>query len=442
MHVLNRRQLLSVTGVSVSALALPQLLRAREANAAAPARQVIMILCQGGMPQHDTFDLKPEAPSEYRGEFRPISTSIPGYGICEHLPLFAERAHKFNFLRSVYHRNPSHEAAIHWVLTGYDYPGANTTTKNRNIRPGMGSVVAKLKGSTKPGLPPYVCIPDKGQLGDRVRYAGASYLGMAFDPFETQETPGNATAKFAIPPNLSLPSEIDLSRFDHRRQLLRNLDQFSSSLDRSGVMTGVDTFNRKAYELLAHDNIRQAFDMSQESPEMRMRYGSHRVGQQALLARRLAEAGVPFTLVNFSRNQEWDTHGQNFKQLKDKLLPTMEQAVTTLVDDLEERDLLDSTLVVLLSEFGRTPKINNTAGRDHWGDVFSVVMAGGGLKRGQVIGTSNPRGEIPQDRPVHYHEVYATIFQQMGIPLDAVLHDQDDRPIPIVYEGQPIPELV
>ncbi|MEX1231765.1 MAG: DUF1501 domain-containing protein [Planctomycetaceae bacterium] len=439
---MNRRQVLSATGLSVSALALPQVLRARESNGLAPAKQVIMILLQGGVPQLDTFDLKPEAPSEYRGEFRTIATSIPGYSLCEHLPLFAQDAHKFNFLRSVYHLTPSHEAGIHWVLTGYNYPIANTTTNNRNIRPGMGSVVAKLKGAAKPGLPPYVCIPDKGQLGDRVRYAGASYLGMAFDPFETQETPTNATSPFAVPPNLSLPAEIDLTRFDHRRQLLRDLDQLSSRLDASGAMTGVDTFNRKAYELLAHDSIRKAFDLADETPEMRLRYGSHRVGQQALLARRLAEAGVPFTLVNFSRNQEWDTHGQNFKSLKERLLPTMEQAVTTLVNDLEERGLLDSTLVVVLSEFGRTPKINNTAGRDHWSDVFSIVMTGGGLKRGQVVGTSNPRGEIPQDRPVHYNEVYATIFHQMGIPLDAVLHDHEDRPIPILYEGTPIPEIV
>ncbi|MFN0196010.1 MAG: DUF1501 domain-containing protein [Planctomycetaceae bacterium] len=440
--MLNRRQAISATGLSLSALALPQALRAREGKSDVPAKQVIMILLQGGVSQLDSYDLKPDAPSEYRGEFRPIPTTVPGYFISEHMPLMAQHAHKVNILRSVYHLTPSHEAAIHWVLTGYYYPEANTTTKNRNIRPGMGSVVAKLKGSTQAGLPPYVCIPDKGQLGDRVRYAGSSFLGMAFDPFESRETPTDAKSPFSVPPNLTLPSDIDLTRFDHRQKLLRDLDQMPRQLDASGVMSGIDTFNRQAYELLAHDTTRQAFDLTQETPEMRLRYGNHRVGQQALLARRLAEAGIPFTLVNFSRNQEWDTHGDNFRQLKERLLPTMEQAVTTLIDDLDERGLLESTLVVVLSEFGRTPKINNTNGRDHWSDVFSIMMAGGGLSKGQVLGTSNPRAEVPHDRPVHYNEVFATIYQQMGMPLDAMLHDHEDRPVPILYEGKPIPELL
>lgn len=429
--------------MSVGAFAFPSVLRARtEPDRHAPAKQAIVILLQGGCSHLETWDLKPQAPSEYRGEFSPIATSVPGLQISEHLPHLARRAHRYNVLRSVYHGTPSHEAAIHWVLTGYDYPGANTTTKNRNVKPAMGSIVAKVLGPSQPGLPPYVCVPDGGQLGDRVRYASASFLGVAHDPFETGTPPSDSRSPFAMPPNLTLSKDIDLRRFDHRLKLLRQLDQLPRSLDAAGVMSGIDEFNGQAFELLSHDATRRAFDLSQESAETRARYGESRVGQEALLARRLAEAGVPFTLVNFSTNQEWDTHGDNFNTLKNVQLPRMDRAVATLIDDLSERGLLDTTLVALITEFGRTPRINPTAGRDHWSDVFSVMLAGGGLKAGQVLGTSTSRGERPQDRPVHFNEVFATIYHQLGIPTDRMLQDGSGRPVPILYEGAPIPELL
>jgi len=433
----------AASSLAVGAFALPAVIQAQQiARTSTPARQVIVIFLQGGQSHLDSWDLKPHAPAEYRGEFQPIATSVPGYQISEHMPQLAQRTHQFNVLRSVYHGTPSHEAAIHWTLTGYDYPNANTTTKNRNVKPAMGSIVSKSRGALRPGLPAYVCVPDRGQLGDRVRYAAATYLGLAHDPFESGRLPDNATAPFAIPPNLSLAAGTDLRRFDQRLELLRDLDQLPKGLDANGAMTGVDEFNRLAVEMLAHDTTRKAFDLSQEPLAVRMRYGNSSFAQRVLLARRLAEAGVNFTLVNFSNNQEWDTHGDNFNSLKKRRLPELDQAVAALLDDLEDRGLLDTTLVAVFGEFGRTPKINPTAGRDHWSNVFSVMLTGGGLKRGQVIGTSSPNGENPHNRPIHFNEVLATIYHQLGLPTDRVFHDSSGRPVPILDSGVPIPELL
>ncbi|MCC7420587.1 MAG: DUF1501 domain-containing protein [Planctomycetaceae bacterium] len=441
----SRRRFLQ-TGAAVSAYAFPSLLKARAessapARAAAPPKRVIVIFLQGGLSHMDSWDLKPEAPSEYRGEFRPISTSVAGFQISEHMPKLAARAHQYNVIRSCWHGTPSHEAAIHWTLTGYDYPGANTTTKNRNVKPSVGSIVSKVLGPSRPGLPAYVCVPDRGQLGDRVRYAAAFNLGMAHDPFESGKVPTSADEPFPAPPNLSLAKGVDLTRMDDRLSLLKGLDHLPRDLDASGAMAGMDTFSQKAVEFLAHDVTRKAFDFSAESLETRQRYGGTNFGHRLLLGRRLAEAGVPFTLVNFSNNQEWDTHTDNFTQMKRTRLPELDAAVSALLDDLEDRGLLDSTLVALYGEFGRTPKINNNAGRDHWSNVFSVMLTGGGLKRGQVLGTSTANGENPNDRPVHFNDVLATIYQQMGIPTDRVFPDAFGRPIPILYEGRPIPEL-
>ena len=441
---LDRRMLLKRGLFSAGALSVHGGVRTAHAApvAAAPAKQVIVIFLQGGLSHMDSWDLKPFAPAEYRGEFQPIATSVPGFAICEHLPKLAQRADRYSVLRSAYHGTPSHEAAIHWTLTGYDYPGANTTTKNRNVKPAMGSIVSRMLGTNRPGLPSYVCVPDRGQLGDRVRYASATYLGMAHDPFEAGMPPASATEPFPIPPNLSLANGIDLSRLGDRLGLLRDLDDLPRSLDVHGSMAGLDEFNRQALELLAHDATRRAFDMTQEPVEVRQRYGNTSFAQRLVLARRLAEAGVRFTLVNFSNNQEWDTHTNNFKTLKETRLPELDQAVSALLDDLTDRGLLDTTLVALFGEFGRTPKINAGAGRDHWSNVFSVMLAGGGLKHGRCIGTSTSNGENPQDRPVHFNEVLATIYQQMGVATDQIFHDSLARPIPLLDGGHPIPELL
>jgi uncharacterized protein (DUF1501 family) len=264
---------------------------------------------------------------------------------------------------------------------------------------------------------------------------------MAHDPFETGKGPANATAPFPPPPNLSLAAGVDLTRVSDRLALMRSLDHLPRHLDAAGAMAGMDAFTRQATELLAHDVTRKAFDLSQETPQTRLRYGNTSFAQRLVLARRLAEAGVPFTLVNFSDNQQWDTHGDNFGQLRRVRLPELDGAVSALLDDLEERGLLETTFVALYGEFGRTPKINNTAGRDHWSNVFSVMLAGGGLKGGQVLGTSTANGENPHDRPIHFNDVLATMYQQLGVPADRVFPDAFGRPVPILYEGRPIAEL-
>lgn len=448
---INRRLFLgrsgqAAQGLAVGAFALPEILASQRASAeggtSASAKQAIVVFLQGGLSHLDSWDLKPQAPTEYRGEFQPISTSVPGFRICEHMPQLAQRADRINVLRSVYHGTPSHEAAIHWTLTGYDYPNANVTTKNRNIKPSMGSILSKALPSNHAGLPSYVCVPDRGQLGDRVRYAAATYLGLAHDPFESGPLPPNATSPFTLPPNLSLTAGTDVRRFDQRLSLLRGLDQLPKTLDGSGAMAGLDEFNRQAVEILAHDATRRAFDLSQEPDAVRFRYGNSSFAQRLVLARRLVEAGVNFTLVNFSNNQDWDTHNDNFKSLKKTRLPELDQAVSALLDDLEDRGLLETTLVAVFGEFGRTPKVNANAGRDHWSNVFSVMLTGGGLKRGQVIGTSSPNGENPQNRPVHFNEILATMYHQLGVPTDRVFADQSGRPVPILDGGLPIPELL
>jgi hypothetical protein len=440
---LHRRMLLKQGLLTAGGLTISGVHPARAAaSPAAPAKQVIVIFLQGGLSHLDSWDLKPNAPAEYRGEFQPISTRVPGFSICEHLPQLAARADRYSVLRSVYHGTPSHEAAIHWTLTGYDYPGANTTTRNRNVKPAMGAIVSKALGTARPGLPPYVCIPDRGQLGDRVRYASATYLGMAHDPFEAGMPPATAAAPYPLPPNLSLARGIDLTRLEDRLGLLRDLDDLPRTLDVNGSMVGLDEFNRQALELLAHDSTRQAFDMTQEPISVRQRYGNTSFAQRLVLARRLAESGIRFTLVNFSNNQEWDTHTNNFQSLKKTRLPELDQAVSALLDDLDERGLLKSTLVALFGEFGRTPKINGTAGRDHWSNVFSVMLAGGGLQHGRCIGTSTANGENPHDRPVHFNEVLGTIYRQMGVATDQVFHDAFGRPVTILDGGHPIPELL
>ncbi len=446
----SRRQFLQSSGVAIGAFAGGRSLSASAesvvANPNFAAKRAIVILLQGGCSQLDTWDMKPEAPSEYRGEFDSIATATSGYRVCEHMPRLAAMTQRFNVLRSVHHGTPSHEAAIHWVLTGYDYPGANVTTKNRNDAPSVGSIVAKVRGTSRPGLPAYVCVPDKGQLGDRVRYAGAHHLGMAFDPFESGPVPTDATAVYQLPPYLVMSPAIDVDRFQNRQGLLQRLDNLTRAADNVGggnvgAMAGIDQFRRTALEMVSHPVTRDAFDLSQETIETRQRYGNHKLGQRALLARRLAEAGVPFTLVNFSDNQDWDTHVGNFASMKNTLLPRFDQAVSTLLNDLTQRGLIDTTLVAVISEFGRTPKINAQAGRDHWSDVFSIMLTGGGLKSGQILGTSNARAEIPQDRPIHYNDVLATIYRQLGIATDRIFMHAG-RPVPILYQGTPIAELI
>ncbi len=440
----SRRRWLQGGGALAGAMLWPRLLRAQAAkNNNAPAKQAIVIYLQGGLSHYESFDPKPDAPSEYRGEFGHIPTTLPGVHFAEHLPLLAKRAHKFNLIRSAYVDSPSHPVAIHMTLTGWDLPDASVEAKNRNTtNPSIGSVIARACGKRVPLLPAYVTIPHSGQLGQRVHYATAGALGAAFEPMDSGLPPERADAAFTGPPNLSLQRELAGKRLEDRLTLLRAIDGRARRED----VEGLDKFHRHALEILSGGAAGGAFDLSREPLRQRERYGNHLWGQQTVLARRLAEAGVPFTLVNYTLNQQhgqdWDTHVDNFNLMKNVLLPPMDLAVSALLDDLDERGLLDTTIVAMFGEFGRTPKINANAGRDHWEKVFSVMLAGGGLKRGVVVGESTKAGDVPLERPVHFNDILATIYHQLGVQTDEIFLDQLGRPIPMLAKGQPIEELI
>ena len=451
---LNRRDWLRGGGAVAAAGILPQVLAARNTNAAttatgaksrsAPAQAAIVIYLQGGLSHYESFDPKPLAPSAYRGEFQPISTAVAGTHFSEHLPRLAARADQINVLRSVYVDSPSHPVAIHMTLTGWDYPGADVAGKNRNVtHPSIGSWVSRLRPSNRRDLPPYVAIPHDGQLGIRVRYATSGLLGASYEPVCSGIPPAEAAGVYSPPRDLRLDASLNAARLDQRLLLLKTLEQRQRWNE---PIASLDTYHRQAYEMLAADAAGAAFDLNQEPAKLREQYGDHLWGQQTILARRLAESGVPFTLVNYTltqhHGQDWDTHVNNFGLMKDTLLPPMERAVTTLLDDLDARGLLDTTLVAVFGEFGRTPQINSQGGRDHWAKVCSVMLAGGGLKRGVVLGSSTQAGDLPLDRPIHFNDVLATIYHQLGVPTDVVFNDPFNRPFPVLAQGQPIRELL
>jgi len=446
----HRRQWLRGGGAAAAAMLVPRVLQANEAAKSSPAKlsskakSAIVIYLQGGLSHYESFDPKPLAPSAYRGEFGSIPTKVPGTHFSEHMPRLAARADKFNVLRSVYVDSPSHPVAIHMTLTGWDMPGADVAGKNTNVtHPSIGSWVARLRPDNRKDLPPYVSIPHDAQLGIRVRYATAGLLGSSYEPLFSGLPPETSTGFYEPPRDLRLNARLDAARLQQRLSLLNAIDRKQKWAQ---PVESLDQYHRQAYDMLAGDAAGAAFDLSKEKLADRERYGSHLWGQQTILARRLAEAGVPFTLVNYTltqhHGQDWDTHVDNFGAMKNKLLPPMEQAVGTLLDDLEERGLLDTTLVAVFGEFGRTPQINAQGGRDHWAKVCSVMMAGGGLKRGVTLGSSTRAGDEPLDRPIHFNDVLATIYHQLGVPTNAEMHDSLGRPFPVLAQGQPIRELL
>lgn len=442
--MLTRRDWLRGGGALAGSLLWPGLLRAQQERAeSAPAKRVILIYLQGGLSHYESFDPKPDAISAYRGDFGHIPTTIPGIHFSEHLPLLAKRAHKFNVIRSAYVNSPSHPVAIYQTLTGWDLPGASVESKNRNVlHPSIGSVIARCSSHKNPLIPPYVTVPHSGQLGRRVHYGTAGPLGAKFEPLDSGIPPEAASDPFTGPPDLSVQQDLSIRRVQERLNLLQVVE------GNSGVreVEALDGYYRQAAELLSGGAASRAFDLALEPTRQRERYGNHLWGQQTILARRLAEAGVPFTLVNYTLNQDhgqdWDTHKDNFNLMKNVLLPPMDLAVSALLDDLEERGLLDTTLVAMYGEFGRTPKINADAGRDHWDKVFSVFLAGGGLKSGVVVGESTRNGDVPLERPVPFNDVLATIYHQMGVRTDEMFYDQQGRPSPLLSSGVPIHELI
>ena len=426
-----RRNFLQI-GAPLLGLGLADLLRleSRAAESIRPAsrKSLIVFWTDGGVSQQDTWDMKPDAPSEYRGMYEPISTNVPGVQLSEKLPFQAAVMDRLSIVRSVHHENGIHAPSSHWMQTGYFGP---TLARNAAQKPSFGSVISRSMGSRQPPMPAYVTIPKSEAFG----YQGAVYLGKAFNPFEVGGDPNAADFRL---PNLSLPAGLTEQTIDSRRALLKTFDTLRRDIDDSGVMEGLDTFKSQALEMVAGDQVRAAFDLNSEDSDLRDTYGRHRYGQSALLARRLVEAGARCVNINTGN---WDHHNDIAKGL-DEHLPPLDKAIAALVADLTTRGMLDDVIIYCVGEFGRTPRMNGHAGRDHWADCFSVLLAGGGIQGGRVVGASEKWGGGVHERPVTPPDLLATIYHTLGIPLDTHFEDASGRPVSIAGSGRPIAELI
>jgi uncharacterized protein (DUF1501 family) len=393
---------------------------------------LIFVFLHGGLSTIDTFDLKPDAPTEFRGEFQSIATSLPGYRVCEHLPTVAQTMKHISVVRSFRHHNSDHGPADHYMLTGY-FPqaGFNPNLNPNNQRPSHGSIIAKKLGP-RGSVPPYVCLP-------KVHPSfGSAYLGAAAAPFGIDADPN--APDFAVP-DVMPPLTVPAARLGDRRGLLDGLDRFQKSAETPANKHAetVGVFQQKAFELMTSPEAKKAFDIAAEPAKLRQAYGRHSLGQCCLMARRLVEAGVRCVTIDHSN---WDTHDNNFGVLKKTLLPQLDTAMAMLFRDLADRGLLDSTLVVFTGEFGRTPRINKNAGRDHWGPAFSVIMGGGGIQGGRVIGQSDARAEKPATSPFGPEDLSATMYRLLGIDPKDEFKTPDGRPVAIVNGGRVIDELL
>jgi len=425
---MSRRGFLRVGSLSALGLSLPGLLRA-ESRADAPRTETscILVWLQGGLSHIDSFDPKPDAPSEIRGDFSAIATNVPGISLCDPLPKLAAHQDKYAILRSLDPKNGSHGVADAYVMSGHAFNPALTF-------PSYGSVVAHEKGD-RDGMPPYVQV---GQNIDR-RFGGgvAGFLGDQYNPFVLPGDPSSAGFKVR---DVTLPSGVDRDRFDRRMKALRTVDTWQSQGESAGSpLEAADVFYQKAFGLITSPRAKTAFDLGREDPRIRDRYGRTSLGQGCLLARRLVESGVRFVTVT---DGGWDTHQNNFVSLKKTLLPRLDSAISGLLQDLADRGRLESTVVLVLSDFGRTPKVNPSAGRDHWSTASVALLAGGGLRGGVAVGRTNALAESPIDAPYTTEDVAATLYDRLGIPLSTTHHTPDGRPIAINYDGRLIRELL
>jgi hypothetical protein len=418
-----RRDFLKVGALGMGGLLLPDLLRARAQSTSSgqPTRTTSVVwLWLGGGPTHiETFDPKMSAPAEFRSTVGAVHTNVPGIEIGGVFPRMASVANKMAIVRSFAHRNSGHGGGTHWVMTGYNFPAAdNGAAPNK---PGMGSILSRYRGANNPqsGLPTYVRM--NNILGD-----GPAWLGSSCSPFDVA---GNARRNM----NLQVP----LEQLADRRTLLHEFDNLNRDIDRSGLMAGLDSFETQAFDLL-HSRAREVFDVSREDQRVRDSYGRSTLGQQMLLARRLCEAGAGFVTIHYGG---WDMHGQVAQSLRNRA-PDMDRAVTAFVQDCTSRGLDQEVLLVITGEFGRTPRINGSAGRDHWANLSTLALAGGGLKMGQVVGESSPKVEMPRSSAIGPQDLMATVFHVLGIPQTLAYQDPTGRPTPMINGGRPIAELV
>lgn len=431
---IDRRAFLQIGGLALGGMTLPQMLRAEQATGVnGNGKGIIMVFLPGGPPHQDMWDIKMDAPKEIRGEFTPIQTKVPGVDICELFPRLASIADKVTFIRTMVGCLDRHYAFQ--CLTGN-----HNTNQPPGGWPALGSVLSKVYGPRDPSVPAYVGLSprmghmpwaDNGQPG---------FLGVGHAPF----TPHGEGRD-----DLTL-NNITLDRLDNRKQVLASLDRFRREVDQNGMMEGLDAFKQQAFGILTSSKLADALDLDREDPALRDRYGrgfNHnkddggpRLLDNFLLARRLISAGARCVSLSFSR---WDWHSNNFGQSRTEM-PMLDQALSALIEDMEQRGMLDDVSVVVWGEFGRTPKINNNAGRDHWARVSCAMLAGGGMRHGQVIGQTNRLGEVPVERPVHYQEVFASLYRALGINVDHLtLNDLQGRPRFLIDQNayRPMPEL-
>lgn len=416
------------------------------ARAAAPtgkAKAVILIFNDGAPSHIDLWDPKPDAPSDVRGDFLPIRTNVSGIQISELLPRMAKRMDKIAVVRSVHHQHQGHNSGMYWATVGRPYRVDSTLINpSRTDFPSFGTLTGWLaqRDGYSGSMPPYVITPwphcDSRAYLTPGQFGGC--LGAQNDPFVLNADPNAANYR---PPSISLDENIGAARFDQRVNLLKHLSAPGKAIV-SRTASEMDQFNERAFRILQTEGAAEAFDLSKEPDAVRERYGRHQWGQSHLLARRLIEAGTRFVTTVNGPSIIWDTHKDNTNRLRNSLVPPMEQAYAALIDDLDERGLLDSTLVVWMGEFGRTPKINKEAGRDHWPGCYTVTLAGGGIRGGQVVGASDSIGAYPIERAVSPADIHATVFSALGYDCRSITYRQvDDRPIPL-SEGSPIAELL
>jgi hypothetical protein len=463
-----RRQALTAGGLAVLGghFNLPSLaaLEQRPRTAARPGRaqSVLLLYLHGGAPTQDMFDLKPEAPEGIRGEFRPISTNVTGIQICEHLPRMARWMHRCAIVRSVHHRAGCHNTLP--GFTGDEQPvDVNEPVPRDSYPPGMGAVCEYLKPAGIE-MPHYVAVPNYLGWGWALKRPGpwGGFLGKRYDPvcgeyqpvLDPNPPPGRGPMWLGTPflADADLHADITIDRLDTRRTLLQQIDDQQRRFERHAAADTFDRTRRRAFSLLTGSRLKTAFDLSREDPRLRDRYGNHVVGSSTLIARRLIEAGVRFVEVywdgysyrvpNNNLDPYWDTHSNNFGQMRRVNLPNLDQTFDALMADLQQRGLLDETLVVMMSDFGRTPRINVAAGREHWTDCYSVVLAGAGIRGGTVCGASDGHAAYIRDRAVRPADICATIYHCLGIDPHTMVPDRARRPVPISHGGEVIREVV
>jgi hypothetical protein len=435
-----RAGVLGAAGLSLSNLLAAEKNKSNQAAKDKAGNSVLLLWMRGGPSHIDMWDPKPDAPAEVRGEFGTMNTNVPGIQLTDMLPMSAARMDQWSIIRSLYHGDAGHSTGDQICFTGYP-PGP---TPDDNASPSCGSIVSEQLGRLRPELPAYVMIPSK------VPGTQAAYLGAAHNPFETGADPANV-GPFKVQ-NFAIADGLSVDRLVERSQLMRNLDRLEKTVDQSGRMAAMDEFGQKAWGILSSPEAKQAFDLDSESPELREKYGfmptfdpmaADRCGapnwaQRMLLGRRLVEAGVRLVTVDL---RWWDTHVLGFDSLRRGFLPRWDRAFAALLDDMKERGLLEKTLVLAWGEFGRTPRVNAQAGRDHYPNVFSGVMFGGNVKGGRVIGSSDAHGAFPKDNPKTPQDVLATVYDHLGVDIHKQYLNRAGRPISVLPFGEPIKEL-